>query len=328
MRFIDRWSPLIVCVREGRPQLDEVAQLSAGFESYFERGVPYAVLTVSHAGATAPSAEERRRLADWANHERVRRLSRELCVGSATVVAREWERHALVALSWLWKPVIPHQVVTKVGEGVSFCLSSLLARRVRLPVGREALAAEIQRVLAAEDVAGVDVSQRAVTAAGGAPASTRGASPASARGALETLSDAWGTVHLGWVAGTVLWARFERRLSRELGISYVARLAELLAGRRGVHFFIDASALDSYELTARDATMRALMDHRQCFSRLVLLNWSGGMSRAARARADDFGAAIEVVAAPSEFEGKLRASAPLARARISGVLSETPSRRG
>lgn len=317
MRFIDRWGPLIVCIREGRSDIDEVAQLSSGFEPHFERGQPYAVLSVSHQRAAPPSAQERRRLAEWANHERVRRASRELCVGAATVMARDWERHAFVALSWLWKPVAPHQAVSRVSEGVNFCLSSLIARRVRLPVARDTLAAEVQRVLAAEDVAGVEASRGAPSPAG---------VPASTRGGIETLSNGLGSIQVGWVGSDVLWARFEQRLSLQLATTYVARLGDLLGARTGVQFFVDAAALDSYELSARDATTRALMGHRQCFSRLVLLNWSGGMSSAAQAGTERFGATIEVVGGREEFEEKLRLAAPLARERIASSLGSAQSR--
>ena len=111
MRFIDRWAPLLVCVREGSRNSDEAQQLATGFEPHFQRGEPYAVLNVSSLTAEAPSARERLQIATWANQARVRQVSRLLCVGSATVVARDWERHALIALQWLWTPVSPHHPV-------------------------------------------------------------------------------------------------------------------------------------------------------------------------------------------------------------------------
>jgi hypothetical protein len=96
------------------------------------------------------------KLAAWANQEHVRRYSRELCAGTATIVARQWERQALVALTWLWTPVSPHHVVRTVPQGVTFCLSSLIARGVRLPASPDTLRADIERTLRAEGVAGAE----------------------------------------------------------------------------------------------------------------------------------------------------------------------------
>jgi hypothetical protein len=108
-------------------------QLSAGFERYFQRGEMYAVLNVTLLAAPRIDARDRRRIVDWANQPRVQRYSKRLCVGSATVVARAWERHALTAIQWLWTPPSPLLAATTVSEGLDFCVSCLVERAVPLP---------------------------------------------------------------------------------------------------------------------------------------------------------------------------------------------------
>lgn len=155
MHFVDAWFPLIVMVREGRLDRPELDQLFAGFERHFERGRTYAVLSVSLASAPPPDALARMRMAEWLNQPRVRRYSKALCAGSATVAARAWERRVLTALSWLWVPIAPHRAVASVVEGISYCADRLVARQVRLPTGREHLEREVYRALATLPIAGL-----------------------------------------------------------------------------------------------------------------------------------------------------------------------------
>jgi len=125
MEFIDNWFPLIVTVREGSFDASEVEQMAAGFERYFRRAEPYAVLNTARLGANSPDARGRLRIAQWGNAPRVRQLSRLLCAGTATVLTFPWERRALTALSWLWTPPAPHQAVGSVDDGLAYCLASL-----------------------------------------------------------------------------------------------------------------------------------------------------------------------------------------------------------
>src|SRR5262249_17819557 len=112
----------------------------------------------------------------------------------------------------------------------------------------------------------------------------------------------------------VLLARLEGKLSQALAADYTARLEALFGSCEGVQFFIDASALESYELCARDYTNEFLVAQRERLGRMVLLNWLGGMSSVGKAVAQELGDKFELAASREEFESKLRAVAPLALA--------------
>jgi hypothetical protein len=327
MRFVDQWFPLILCIREGVTEPDEVEQLAEGFEGYFRRGTQYAVLNLSSLTAQPPSARERLRLAEWANQERVRQMSRTLCVGTATVVARAWERNALVAIQWLWTPAAPHHAVSSVAEGLSYCISALVARGVHLPAVtptvHPGLQQRIELALRAEGVAGLDAPQASKPTLASLGTITRG---------LDTLRDADGTIYVGWLAPGVLWARLQGRLTVRLATAYTARLAELLERRSGIRFFIDSSRMESYELLARDIATEFLLARQRCFSRLVLLSWSGGISPVGKASADTLGDKLSLLATQGEFDAELRAAAPSAPGTLADVdrsaaLAQTPARR-
>jgi hypothetical protein len=155
MEFIDNWFPLVIMVREGAFEAAEVEQMAAGFERYFRRAEPYAMLNTARIGANTPDARGRLRIAQWGNAPRVRQLSKLLCAGTATVLTFPWERRALTALTWLWTPPAPHQAVGSVDEGLAYCLSSLGQRGVDLPRDRETFRIDVQRMLSGLSIAGL-----------------------------------------------------------------------------------------------------------------------------------------------------------------------------
>lgn len=155
MEFIDNWFPLIVTVREGSFDAAEMDQMATGFEHYFRRAEPYAVLNTARLGADVPDARARLRIAQWGNAPRVRQLSRLLCAGTASVLTFPWERRALTALSWLWTPSAPHQAVASVDEGLAYCLDCLARRGVDLPRDRETFRIDAQRMLGGLSIAGL-----------------------------------------------------------------------------------------------------------------------------------------------------------------------------
>jgi hypothetical protein len=155
MEFIDNWFPLIVTVREGSFDPAEMDQMAKGFERYFRRAEPYAVLNIARLGANAPDACARLRIAQWGNTPRVRQLSKLLCAGTASVLTFPWERRALTALSWLWTPPAPHRAVASVDDGLSYCLDRLAERGVELPRDCETFRIDVQRMLRGLPIAGL-----------------------------------------------------------------------------------------------------------------------------------------------------------------------------
>jgi hypothetical protein len=93
---------------------------------------------------------------------------------------------------------------------------------------------------------------------------------------------------------------------------YIAHLARLLEQQSGVQFFIDSSAMASYELLARNQTTEFLLARSACFSRIVMLEWSGGISSVGRASADALGSKFIILSRQREFEAELRRTAPAA----------------
>jgi hypothetical protein len=134
--------------------------------------------------------------------------------------------------------------------------------------------------------------------------------------ALEVLKDDEGSVTLGWVARGVFYSRFAGSLSVELGMAHVARLGESLLWASSMAYFSDASALFQYDLLARSAFTRLILENRRKFSRLVMLTWSTGVTSSAAAFAAAVGDSVTLLTAPTAFEKLLVAEAPLARQRI------------
>ncbi|HEU4582977.1 MAG TPA: hypothetical protein VFS67_32180 [Polyangiaceae bacterium] len=155
MEFIDNWFPLIVTVREGSFDEAEMEQMATGWERYFRRAEPYAVLNTARLGANAPDARGRLRIAQWGNQPRVRQFAKLLCAGSATVMTFPWERRAATALSWLWTPPSPCRSVSSVDEGLAYCLGALAERGVDLPRDPETFRIDVQRMLRGLSIAGL-----------------------------------------------------------------------------------------------------------------------------------------------------------------------------
>lgn len=144
---------------------------------------------------------------------------------------------------------------------------------------------------------------------------------------LELLLDDEGTVDLGWVASGVVFARFNKRLSADLGQRFATRLTSYVNEAPQLHYFADASLLSSYDLIARSALLRVFMEHRRKFVTLVTLTWSEGISEAARTLRDVIGEPFDLVTDKSEFEGRMLKAAPeLGRRALRQSLRPTRAR--
>ncbi|HVZ37135.1 MAG TPA: hypothetical protein VG963_32150 [Polyangiaceae bacterium] len=302
MRFIDKWLPLIVLVQESNLDRDELAQMSTGLEPFFQRGLPYSVLTVMRIEARPPDALARMRLARWLNQPRVRRISKELCVGSATVTAREGERKVMQALCWLWNPATPHRAVASVSEGLHFCLDRLTAANVALPFERSRLELEVRHALAALPLAGLAAD------AGRENARWQDARSARERGSPTILADGEGQIALRWLGEGVLWTRFQGQLSVSLAAAYAVHLGQRLCGARPVRYFIDSSSLANMDLVTRNVILQALLANRERLRTVKVLSWGRNRRFAPGAR-DELRDIVQLVSR-SEFEALLLRAAP------------------
>lgn len=143
MEFYEGSWPLLVHLGPKAYDRAAVEQMKASFERYFRRTDRYALVTVSPRGSTPPGAHERKAIAEWADSPRVREFSKQLCVGSASVIENALMRGALTAMMWIWTPASPHKAVSSVDEAIDYALDKLKAADIPLPRGGEALRVEI-----------------------------------------------------------------------------------------------------------------------------------------------------------------------------------------
>jgi hypothetical protein len=126
---------------------------------------------------------------------------------------------------------------------------------------------------------------------------------------LERLRDPYGSAILGWLAPHVLYARFERRISADLGVRFARRFAALIGDKVGVHYFGDSNDVESYDLMALTAVMDAMLAKRAQFELIVARPWKGALGSGALALVDQFGC-LEYVQSAAEFDARLRSVAP------------------
>jgi len=148
LRFIDDAFPLIITVSAPTFDAAEVKSMSDGFERYFARGERYAVLSATPRNAPAPGQKERRMIAAWADHPRVRDFSKRLCVGSATVAANPLTRAALSVIMAFWKPAAPFEIAPSVEKGLDYCLQRIQEERLTMSKPQELVRYEMLRLLA------------------------------------------------------------------------------------------------------------------------------------------------------------------------------------
>jgi hypothetical protein len=142
---------------------------------------------------------------------------------------------------------------------------------------------------------------------------------------LERLSDPNGCAILGWVAPQVLYARFERSISGDVGVRFARRFSSLMGDVSGVRYFGDSSSVTAYDLSALSVVMGALLAKREQLDLIVVRPWDGVLNAAARALPTELGY-LEYVSTSAEFEARLRAAAPLADIRQFTTLVDTGAR--
>src|SRR5688572_19137 len=84
---------------------------------------------------------------------------------------------------------------------------------------------------------------------------------------LRMFSDPEGSVALGWLEEGVLYARFAGALSAPLGRMFAAQLGVMVGSVSSVAYFSDGGLLTHYDLLARSAVIRVMLEHRRKFSK-------------------------------------------------------------
>jgi hypothetical protein len=147
VRFIDDCFPLIVTISAPNFDQAEVKSMADGFERYFARGERYAVLSATPRNAPPPGQRERRMIADWANHPRVRDYSKRLCVGSAVVTPNPLARATLSVIMAFWKPPTPYEIAPNHEKALDYCLHRIQEERLALSKPLDLVRYEMLRVL-------------------------------------------------------------------------------------------------------------------------------------------------------------------------------------
>jgi hypothetical protein len=147
VRFIDECFPLIITISAPNFDANEVKSMADGFERYFARGERYAVLSATPRNAPAPDQRERRMIAEWANHPRVRDYSKRLCVGSATVTPNPLARAALSVIMAFWKPPAPFEISPTLEKGLDYCLRRIQEERLSMSKPQDLVRYEMLKLL-------------------------------------------------------------------------------------------------------------------------------------------------------------------------------------
>ncbi len=142
MRFIEEVYPILITVAppEG-VDATYIRDMAAFFERQWKLKRRYALISASASGNAGASAHGRKLIVDYANSPRVRAMSKEFCVGAATIVPNAFARGALTALLWLWTPPTPHYAAAAAEDAADYCIGQLEAARIALPGGAAALRA-------------------------------------------------------------------------------------------------------------------------------------------------------------------------------------------
>lgn len=133
---------------------------------------------------------------------------------------------------------------------------------------------------------------------------------------MDHISDQHGSVSVAWVGDGVLYARFENKISADVGERYAARLVVMIHQTESVKYFCDSRKLVNYDILARSAIVRAVLANRRKFASMVVLSWAGGVGPVSRTFASAIGDSVEYVTEADEFEARLLAAAPNARREI------------
>lgn len=131
---------------------------------------------------------------------------------------------------------------------------------------------------------------------------------------------------MGWLAERVLFSRFERAVSADVGRQFACRFTALMGDTVAVRYFSDYSAIDSYDIGAFPVVFDAMFAKRDQLERVTLLPWQTQPSEKARAKLDAIGC-LEYAASSADFEARLGALVPASTLRSAatwGRASFTP----
>jgi hypothetical protein len=133
---------------------------------------------------------------------------------------------------------------------------------------------------------------------------------------VEVLSDGLCTIECGWVAPGVLFVRVAGKLTAGMGTTFAQRVSQFVKEVPSLQYFGEATQLTEYDLVARSAFVRVVLENRKRFAGLTVLTWAEGVSTMARALVSAVGEPVDILSDRSDFEARLLRAAPQARERL------------
>jgi hypothetical protein len=111
---------------------DDLEYMIRQFEVMLCGGRRYALLVYCGVNANVMTARQRRRVSEWyrACAEQVRRIN----VATAVVIESALARGAMTAFNWLVEPVAQQRNVATLREGFEYCIKSLEAHNIEVPL--------------------------------------------------------------------------------------------------------------------------------------------------------------------------------------------------
>jgi hypothetical protein len=124
---------------------------------------------------------------------------------------------------------------------------------------------------------------------------------------LERLSDSYGAAFVGWLLPDVLYARFERTISADVGVRFARRFSSLVGDATGVRYFGDSSAVVAYDVMALQVVMDALLSKREQLEQIVVRPWAAALNARSVALPGRF-LNMEYVTTAAELDARLAAA--------------------
>lgn len=124
---------------------------------------------------------------------------------------------------------------------------------------------------------------------------------------LERISDRYGAAIIGWLLPRVLYARFERTISADVGVRLARRFSSLIGDTAELRYFADSSGVAAYDVMALRVVMDAMLSKREQLTQIVVRPWAAALGARAAALPGQF-EAMSYVASASEFDAQLAAA--------------------
>ena len=130
------------------------------------------------------------------------------------------------------------------------------------------------------------------------------------RADLDKLSDARGSIVLGWLAPGVFYLRLEGELSASLGEEGSHRFGVMLGGAERVVCFVDTFDATRIDFSTKGAFLRAFMSRRKNLGETLVLVRTPALEAVARMVAEMVGGNFTMTRSQSDFQARVDEAAP------------------